>query len=88
MAGAFSAFFGAAPVGALLAAEFINQKATTLSRTTMVAGLASGAMAWSWVDLIDPTEAELREHLPPDWATTCSSPSDRTTISTVPDSTT
>ena len=41
VAGAFSAFFGAAPVGALLAAELINQKATTLSRTTMVAGLAS-----------------------------------------------
>jgi len=46
VAGAFSAFFGAAPVGALLAAEIINQKATTLSRTRMVAGLASGATAW------------------------------------------
>jgi H+/Cl- antiporter ClcA len=46
VAGAFSAFFGAAPVGALLAAELINQKAITLSRTTMVAGLASGATAW------------------------------------------
>jgi len=46
VAGAFSAFFGAAPVGALLAAELINQRATTLSRTTMVAGLASGATAW------------------------------------------
>ena len=46
VAGAFGAFFGSAPAGTLLAAEFINQKATMLSRATMVAGLASGATAW------------------------------------------
>lgn len=46
VAGAFGAFFGSAPVGALLAAELINPKATTLDRTMIVAGLASGATGW------------------------------------------
>jgi H+/Cl- antiporter ClcA len=46
VAGAFSAFFGAAPVGALLAAELISPKAVTIDRTRIVAGLTSGATGW------------------------------------------
>ena len=46
VAGAFGAFFGAAPVGALLAAELISPKAVSISRTQIVAGLASGAAGW------------------------------------------
>jgi len=47
VAGALSAFLGSAPVGALLAMEFISPKAISMSRTNMVAGLASGASAWA-----------------------------------------
>ena len=46
VAGAFGAFFGAAPVGALLAAELISPKAVSISRTQIVAGLAAGASGW------------------------------------------
>ena len=46
VAGAFSAFFGAAPIGALLAAELISPKAVNISRTQVVSGLASGATGW------------------------------------------
>jgi H+/Cl- antiporter ClcA len=46
VAGAFAAFFGAAPVGALLAAELISPKAVSISRTQIVAGLAAGASGW------------------------------------------
>ena len=46
VAGAFGAFFGAAPVGALLAAELISPKSLSISRTMIVAGLGSGATAW------------------------------------------
>ncbi len=46
VAGAFSAFFGAAPIGALLAIELINPKALSIDRTSLTAGLASGAAAW------------------------------------------
>ena len=46
VAGAFGAFFGAAPVGALLAAELISPKAVSISRTRIVAGLAAGASGW------------------------------------------
>jgi H+/Cl- antiporter ClcA len=46
VAGALAAFLGGAPVGALLAMEFISPKAISMSRTDMVAGLASGATAW------------------------------------------
>ena len=46
VAGAFSAFFGAAPIGALLAAELISPKSETLNRTVIVSGLASGATGW------------------------------------------
>lgn len=46
VAGAFSAFFGAAPVGALLAAELISPKSLSISRTTIVAGLGAGATGW------------------------------------------
>jgi H+/Cl- antiporter ClcA len=46
VAGAFAAFFGAAPVGALLAAELISPKAVSIDRTQVVAGLASGASGW------------------------------------------
>jgi H+/Cl- antiporter ClcA len=46
VAGAFAAFFGAAPVGALLAAELISPKAVTIDRTRIVAGLTSGATGW------------------------------------------
>ena len=41
VAGAFGAFFGAAPVGALLAAELISPKSVSISRTQIVAGLAA-----------------------------------------------
>jgi H+/Cl- antiporter ClcA len=37
VAGAFAAFFGAAPVGALLAAELISPKAVSINRTQVVA---------------------------------------------------
>ncbi len=46
VAGAFGAFFGAAPVGALLAAELISPKAMNISRLELAAGLASGATAY------------------------------------------
>jgi H+/Cl- antiporter ClcA len=46
VAGALAAFLGGAPVGALLAMEFISPKAVNLSRTNIVIGLASGASAW------------------------------------------
>jgi len=46
VAGAFGAFFGAAPVGALLAAELISPKSAAISRTTIVAGLGAGSSAW------------------------------------------
>ena len=46
VAGAFGAFFGAAPVGALLAAELISPKSVSISRTQIVAGLAAGASGW------------------------------------------
>lgn len=47
VAGALAAFLGGAPVGALLAMEFISPKAISMSRQQMVAGLASGATAWA-----------------------------------------
>ena len=47
VAGALAAFLGGAPVGALLAMEFISPKAISMSRTHMVGGLASGATAWA-----------------------------------------
>ena len=47
VAGALGAFLGSAPVGALIAMEFISPKAVSMSRTTLVAGLASGATAWA-----------------------------------------
>lgn len=47
VAGALAAFLGAAPVGALLAMEFISPKSISISRTDLVAGLASGASAWA-----------------------------------------
>lgn len=46
VAGAFGAFFGAAPVGALLAAELISPRSTELSRLQLAAGLASGATGY------------------------------------------
>ena len=46
VAGALAAFLGGAPVGALLAMEFISPKAINMSRINIVAGLASGATAW------------------------------------------
>lgn len=46
VAGAFSAFFGAAPVGALLAAELISPKAVSINRTMIVSGLGAGAAGW------------------------------------------
>ncbi|TLM99105.1 MAG: chloride channel protein [Actinobacteria bacterium] len=46
VAGAFSAFFGVAPVGALLAAELISPKSLSISRTMVVVGLSSGATGW------------------------------------------
>jgi len=46
VAGALAAFLGGAPVGALLAMEFISPKAISMSRINIVAGLASGATAW------------------------------------------
>jgi H+/Cl- antiporter ClcA len=47
VAGALAAFLGGAPVGALLAMEFISPKSISMSRTDLVAGLASGATAWA-----------------------------------------
>lgn len=46
VAGAFAAFFGAAPVGALLAAELISPKSLNISRTRIVAGLGAGATGY------------------------------------------
>lgn len=46
VAGALAAFLGGAPVGALLAIEFISPKASSIKRTDLVSGLASGASAW------------------------------------------
>jgi H+/Cl- antiporter ClcA len=47
VAGALGAFLGSAPVGALIAMEFISPKAVSMSRTALAAGLASGATAWA-----------------------------------------
>ncbi len=47
VAGALAAFLGGAPVGALLAMEFISPKSINMSRTDLVGGLASGATAWA-----------------------------------------
>jgi len=47
VAGALAAFLGGPPIGALLAMEFISPKAISMSRTHLVAGLASGAAAWA-----------------------------------------
>ncbi len=46
VAGAFGAFFGAAPVGALLAAELISPKSLSISRTSLIEGLGAGASGW------------------------------------------
>jgi H+/Cl- antiporter ClcA len=46
VAGAFSAFFGAAPVGALLAIELISPRSLKIDRFALVSGLSSGAAAW------------------------------------------
>lgn len=46
VAGAFGAFFGFAPVGALLAAELISPKSTSISRLDIAAGLASGSVGY------------------------------------------
>jgi H+/Cl- antiporter ClcA len=45
VAGAFGAFFGVAPVGALLAIELMSLKAEFIDRTMLVAGLVSAAAA-------------------------------------------
>ncbi|NTU70731.1 MAG: chloride channel protein [Coriobacteriia bacterium] len=47
VAGALAAFLGGAPVGALLAMEFISPKAISMSRLQLVGGLAAGAAAWT-----------------------------------------
>ena len=47
VAGALAAFLGGAPVGALLAMEFISPKSINMSRTSLVGGLAAGATAWA-----------------------------------------
>jgi len=53
VAGALAAFLGSAPVGALLAMEFISPKTNIdMSRTHMVGGLASGASAWATYTLL------------------------------------
>jgi len=52
VAGALAAFLGSAPVGALLAMEFISPKAISMSRTHMVGGLASGASAWATYSIL------------------------------------
>lgn len=46
VAGAFSAFFGVAPVGAVLAAELISPKSLSISRVEIVSGLGAGAAGW------------------------------------------
>lgn len=46
VAGAFGAFFGAAPVGALLAAELISPKSMNLSRLDLATGLAAGSVGY------------------------------------------
>ena len=57
VAGALAAFLGGAPVGALLAMEFISPKAISMSRTALVAGLASGATAWATYLMLGGREA-------------------------------
>ncbi|HSK47923.1 MAG TPA: chloride channel protein [Coriobacteriia bacterium] len=52
VAGAFAAFFGSAPVGALLAAELISPKSLNISRTKIVAGLGAGATGWAVYSLL------------------------------------
>lgn len=52
VAGALAAFMGSAPVGALLAMEFINPKAISMDRTHMVGGLAAGASAWATYSIL------------------------------------
>lgn len=47
VAGALAAFLGGAPVGALLAMEFISPSSVSMSRTDIVLGLTSGATAWA-----------------------------------------
>jgi H+/Cl- antiporter ClcA len=47
VAGAFAAFLGGAPVGALLAAELLAPRALVIGRLMLVAGLASGATAYA-----------------------------------------
>jgi len=47
VAGAFGAFFGSAPVGALLAAELISPKSLSIDRTHIVPGLAAGATGYT-----------------------------------------
>jgi len=47
VAGAFGAFFGSAPVGALLAAELISPKSLSIDRTQIIAGLAAGATGYT-----------------------------------------
>ena len=47
VAGALGAFLGGAPVGALLAMEFINPRSASISRVDIVAGLTSAAVAWA-----------------------------------------
>ncbi len=47
VAGAFAAFFGAAPVGALLAIELISPRSVNIKRTSLVVGLAAGATSWA-----------------------------------------
>lgn len=47
VAGALSAFFGAAPIGALFAFELVNPRSLSLDRKMIAAGLASGATAWT-----------------------------------------
>jgi len=53
VAGALAAFLGSAPVGALLAMEFISPKTTIdMNRTHLVGGLASGASAWATYSML------------------------------------
>jgi H+/Cl- antiporter ClcA len=46
IAGAFGSFFGSAPVGALLAMEWLAPQAGTIDRRSLVAGLVAGATAY------------------------------------------
>ncbi len=52
VAGALGAFLGSAPVGALIAMEFISPKAISISRTDLVGGLASAASAWATYSIL------------------------------------